>query len=109
MTKTDKLISKLEHFLHNGAILKLIATSNKDSLLSQTYCELESDISQLKEQIEKDEQLPPISFEEIKFEIAKIQYNNLILSEDKSAIEVNPATHKIAIYIYDLLKKFNNK
>jgi len=104
MTKTDELISKLEEYIN----LLEIHTLRYD-LDNPSHKKLKSEISELKEQVEKDEQLPPISFEEIKFEIAKIQYNNLILSEDKSAIEANPATHKIAIYIYDILKKFNSE
>jgi hypothetical protein len=55
MSKTDEMISKLEHFLHNGAILRLIAGSHRNSLLNKYYHELESELSQLKEQIKKEE------------------------------------------------------
>lgn len=37
-----------------------------------------------------------MDFEEIKFTIAKIQFENLYLSADKTVIEVNSSIYKIA-------------
>lgn len=42
-----------------------------------------------------------MDFEKIKFTIAKIQFENLQLNADKTAIEANQSTHKIAEWIHD--------
>ena len=42
-----------------------------------------------------------MKFEDIKFTIAKIQFENLSLNEGKTAIEANPSTHKIAEWVYN--------
>lgn len=44
-------------------------------------------------------------FTEIKFKIAEIQFSWLDLTEDKHYIEANPSTHRIALYVVDLLKE----
>ena len=42
-----------------------------------------------------------MDFKEIKFTIARIQFENLYLNADKTAIEANPSTHKIAEWVYN--------
>jgi hypothetical protein len=38
-------------------------------------------------------------FAKIKWEVGLIQFDNLSMNSDKTAIEANPATHRIAEYI----------
>ena len=42
-----------------------------------------------------------MTFEDIKFKVGIIQFENLQLNVDKTAIEANPSTHKIAEWIYN--------
>lgn len=42
-------------------------------------------------------------FRELKFAIAGFQFQHLSMNEAKTAIEANPATHRIAKYVYNKL------
>ena len=41
-------------------------------------------------------------FAQIKFAIASIQFNHLSMNEEKTAIEANPSTHRIAKYVFEM-------
>lgn len=92
-------------FMKDAAIQQLKRAERIQKLVMQP----QSPATLLKEiEALREEELDPVAFPKLKWAIANIQFVYLSMNKEKTAIEANPATHRIAEYVYHNFIKVSN-